>query len=597
MKLLIRIILLMFCALPFAGTTSAQEKPVVIDGNKYYIHTVEKGHTLYAISKKYSVDIAYIIRENPNAANGVKVGDRLRIPVDRIDKEMAKNPAPAIQNDFLIHTVSKKETVYSICKRYNIESNDLVEANPKVTTGLYEGMTLKIPVQKAKFTPTGSLMPADDGTAIIHKVQKQETLYSLSRQYNLTVEELTAYNNGLPQGLKEGMLLKIPKKIPARTEPKPSATPFQTTQTVNSGTPNKNSGSYKVAMLLPFETERLDSLPKLGHDQIALEFYQGAMIAIDSLREMGVTLDLYIYDTKKDAAIVKMLMTKPELSGVDLFIGPMYKSELMALSDIAGRSGAHIVCPVPQSGGILMNRPYLSKAHCDDATQLKATARFIAGRHSRDNVIVISPTTNTDKLGFNFMAAYNQAKEGQTFATRDSLRKILSDVVTKDMIISKLQPGSKNVIYIGSNQLSYVSGIITKVSELADQYDIDVFGNEDWSRFDQISFNTKSRVNLHLPMASFIDYDSPVVKNFLSHYREKFGTDANKYGFLGYDVTFYYMLGMWRQGRDFFNNLNESGIQLTSTRFKMEKPSEDVGFNNFGAFIVRYRDYKIEIAD
>lgn len=54
---------------------SGQEKAVVIDGTRYYIHTVEKGHTLYAISKKYSVDIEYIVKENPFAQNGVKVGD------------------------------------------------------------------------------------------------------------------------------------------------------------------------------------------------------------------------------------------------------------------------------------------------------------------------------------------------------------------------------------------------------------------------------------------------------------------------------------------------------------------------------------------
>lgn len=472
-----------------------------------------------------------------------------------------------------------------------------MQANPSVTTGLFEGMTLKIPVQKAKLASGPSLIPADDNTSIIHKVQKQETLYSLARQYNVSQEELAAFNGGLPQGLKEGMLLKIPKKNYGKPDVKPASNPFQTTQNYNNNTLKPSTGGYKVAMLLPFEVEKLDSLPKLGHDQIALEFYQGAMIAVDSLRELGVSLDLYIYDTRKDASTVKSLLLKHELSNIDLYIGPMYKSELLALTDAVGKTGSHVVCPVPQSGGILVNRPYLSKAHCDDATQLKAAARYIAGRYHRDNVIVIAPPNASDKLGFNFMAAYNQARDAQGISQKDSLRKILADAVSKDMLLGKLQIGKKNVIYVGSNQLAYVSGVLTKLAELSESFDITVFGNEDWSKFEQISINTKNKVDLHLPMASFIDYESPLVKTFLSHYREKYGTDANKYGFLGYDVTFYYLLGMWRQGRDFFNNLNESGIQLTSTKFKMEKPAEDVGFNNFGAFIVRYRDYKIEIAD
>ncbi|MES2628727.1 MAG: hypothetical protein V4616_07135, partial [Bacteroidota bacterium] len=67
--------------------------------------------------------------------------------------------------------------------------------------------------------------------------------------------------------------------------------------------------------------------------------------------------------------------------------------------------------------------------------------------------------------------------------------------------------------------------------------------------------------------------------------------------FLGFDVTMYYLYGMSKQGREFFKTLDQPGMKLTSTKFKMEKPSETVGFNNFGTFIVRYNDFKIELAD
>ncbi|MES2628725.1 MAG: LysM peptidoglycan-binding domain-containing protein, partial [Bacteroidota bacterium] len=142
--------------------SSAQtDKPVVIDGKKFVMHTVEKGHTLYAISKRYMVTIEDILKENPAASEGVKVGDRLRIPFDKINKADAKNPAPQIEKDYLLHTVAKKETLYSISRRYEVEPSDIIEANPATAANLQEGTVLKIPVARVKFVSAVNLMPAD----------------------------------------------------------------------------------------------------------------------------------------------------------------------------------------------------------------------------------------------------------------------------------------------------------------------------------------------------------------------------------------------------------------------------------------------------
>ncbi len=597
------LLLLTLSVLTGFSAFSQQEKPVVIDGKKFIMHTVEKGHTLYAISKKYSVSIEDIVSENPGAAEGVKLGDRLKIPVDRMDKSATKTPAPVIDNNVILHTVSKKETLYSIAKRYNVEPSDIAEVNPDAVSNLREGGTLKIPVNKVKFMPSSTLIPAEDGNSIAHQVAKQETLYSLSKLYNVSIEEIKNANGGINQGLREGMILRIPRPVEMKSLPVVTryvdgsvVNPFQT-QTVPSatvGTSGKMFDDYKVAILLPFELPRMDSLSKLGHELVGLEFYQGAMLAIDSLRQLGINMDVHIFDTNKDATLVKQLLQKPELSAIDLFIGPLYKSELMALSEVASSRNAHIVCPVPQAGGILVNRPYMSKAHCDDATQLTALARFIVKSHSRDNVVMINPMKPTkEKLGSLFASAYGVAHA----IGGNPLKEVTGDVVTLTMIESKLVQGKNNVVYVASNELTYVISIINKLKELQANYEITLIGNEDWIRFDQIDNAVKNRLNLHLTLPSFVNYSSPVVINFIAKYREKYGTEPNKYGYLGYDVTMYYLYGMAKQGREFFKTLNQSGIDLTAHKFNLERPSESVGFNNFGAFVVRYNEFKLEIVE
>lgn len=581
------------------------EKPVIIDGKKFIIHTVEKGHTLYAISKRYMVTLEDIVKENPSSSTGVKVGDRLRIPYDRIDKAVARNPAPTIEKDYLLHTVSKKETLYSISKRYEVDPSDIIESNPEAAVSLREGASLKIPVARVKFVPSVNLIPADDGTTITHKVGKMETMYSLSKLYNVTVEEIKAANGGLGQGLREGMDLRIPKnpeaRNPGQSKSPSSENPFQTTTTLGSSPISRSSdgknpvmfGNYKVAMMLPFEMGRMDSIDRLGHELVALEFYQGAMIAIDSLRQLGLDMDVYVFDTNKDAGRVKQLTARPELSDVDLFIGPLYKSELMALSEYASVHQSHVVCPVPQSGGILLNRPFLSKAHCDDATQLASLARFLIRRYSQDNIVMIAPMKpSKEKFSTLFSSAFMATRNGSVL-----LKELLTDQLTTAAIEAKLVTGKMNVIYAATNELAYVTSLINKLLDLQKRYSIILVGNEDWAKIDQIDNSYKNRLNLHLPMANFVDYESPLVKDFLSKYRERYGTDPNKYGFLGFDVTMYYLYGMSKQGREFFRTIDQPGMKLTSTKFKMEKPSETVGFNNFGTFIVRYNDFKLEVVE
>ncbi|MES2628726.1 MAG: LysM domain-containing protein, partial [Bacteroidota bacterium] len=375
--------------------------------------------------------------------------------------------------------------------------------------------------------------------SISHRVEKQETLYSLSKRFNVSGDEIKAANGGLPQGLREGMVLRIPKtnevskpQAPAKTT---DSNPFQTSTTV-SGTANNTGskfqdnrnqpmfGDYKVAIMLPFEMARMDSLDHLGHDLVALEFYQGAMIAIDSLRQLGLDMDVYVFDTNKDASRVKQLTSKPELSNVDLFIGPMYKTELLALSDFAATRQSHVVCPVPQAGGILLNRPFLSKAHCDDATQLSGLARFILRRYSQENLVMIAPVKPTrEKFNSLFSSAFAAARNGGPL-----LKELTTDLPTTTSIEAKLVSGKTNVIYVATNELSYISSLITKLIDLQSRYDIVLVGNEDWVKLDQIDNSYKNRLHLHLPMANFVDYDSDLVKNFLYHYRDRYGSDPNK---------------------------------------------------------------------
>ena len=102
------------------------------------------------------------------------------------------------------HTVIKGETVYSISKKYNISSEDILKANPEVKNGVQENSILTITKSVKNIVSSENV--------ISHKVEAKETLYSISKKYNVSIEEIIAKNPVAKNGLAEGWFLILPKK-------------------------------------------------------------------------------------------------------------------------------------------------------------------------------------------------------------------------------------------------------------------------------------------------------------------------------------------------------------------------------------------------
>jgi LysM repeat protein len=105
---------------------------------------------------------------------------------------------------FVIHQVEKRETLFSISRRYGVAMSLVVDANPGSDSGIEIGELLKVPYSGLSRTQTR------DG--ILHKVGERQTLYSLSKQYGVTVDELKSWNNIQEKDFKVGMNLLIKTK-------------------------------------------------------------------------------------------------------------------------------------------------------------------------------------------------------------------------------------------------------------------------------------------------------------------------------------------------------------------------------------------------
>lgn len=192
-------------------STSAQEleKSEVIEainGKEYYIHSVEAGQTLYALSKVYDVPVDELEFENPDAADGLSIGELLRIPLVSREK-IITNDLRKGEFRYIFHIVKNGQTLYGISRIYSVPLDDLKKANPEWVNGLKPGQYLKIPMKEEK-----KLTPVDleDGNGKKHIVSRGETLYSISRKYKVGMPELKAANPGISNSLSVGQEVHIP---------------------------------------------------------------------------------------------------------------------------------------------------------------------------------------------------------------------------------------------------------------------------------------------------------------------------------------------------------------------------------------------------
>ena len=220
MKLLTAIFLLFLSM----GEVSASFSPDSIsyymqNGIRVVIHEVEKGETLEGISRKYNVPVSEILKYNPGVKNGtIRDGQILKIP--RIKGREKSNEA-----SYVIHTVVKGETLYSLSKKYNVPIGRIVKLNTGLNPDrLREGQKLKIPIAQSAGThesskaadpqePVNVVTGPDIGKDEYryHIVEAGETMYGISRKYKVKVTDIMDWNGLQSFDIEVGQRLIVGK--------------------------------------------------------------------------------------------------------------------------------------------------------------------------------------------------------------------------------------------------------------------------------------------------------------------------------------------------------------------------------------------------
>ena len=579
-------------------------------GKKYYIHTVKKGETLYSIAKAYNVSIDAIAYENPDVFNGLKPDEQLKIPIQ------ATNYTITID-----HEVQKGETLYGIAKKYGVTIEEIVQLNPEVSSGLKVGSIIKIPKREISSADYSKEKTDDKTNELKHVVSKGETIYGISKKYNISIEKLYELNPELKSnGLKAGQVLLI-----RQSENKNSQISKQVNNNLNTNlnTDNKNNNQNIVLpekidnnatiancnkLLYPINSIKIALFIPLMNDLVAieedvqnskdvnfklsskpyLEFYEGFLLALDTIKKAGINVDVLLYDIKKDSLKVNQLLADSKLEQVDLIIGPFHENVFEVVAAWAERKNIPIINPVVSTSKAVFNHYNVIHLNTNLNSQLDQYIKYLACFDSLSLIFVHNNTPEENKIVNLYKKKYLQ-EFSNNFKNLPLIKEVNYNQDGINGLETSLSKQKINVIILTSNSQVFVINLLTKLNELTKTYKIVATFMPSWKKFENnIDLEHIYNLNTLAFMPFYVDYSNSSVINFIKNYKFYFKTDPSKFSFLGYDIGFYFMNILHYYGKNFYNCINDTSINTLSSKFYFEKASKKGGFQNIGNYIIRY---------
>lgn len=565
--------LLLFTALAFS-----QQK-------KYVSYEVKKKESLKSIAKNYNISTKDLSKLNPGVSRRPAMGTVIIVP----NKSYGKPVGTTVINEGVkagergnnLYIVQPKETLYGISKKFEISTEELIAANPQLTDGLKIGMQLAIP-------KPDNLEEDETVEYELHTVVKDNTLYNLSKKYEVSETELMDLNPTLKEGLKLGMILKI-RLLKTTEDEKDGVNESFLTMTVFEENVNFNK-EINLAVILPYKMNSLvDSLmdqnfAKNNLLNIATDFHFGAKMAIDSLKAKGLKVNVRYFDSEASKQKLQILMSQNNnFNGTDLIIGPLFFDNAKWISK---QTKTPVIVPIYSRKQETINQENLIKSFPNRSMQQEKMLSYLENNYKGENVVIIN-----DGLGKSQSQLWQIVNKIKTFDSIQTISVIKpeDDYIKREIFLEKLDTlGGKNWVLIVSDEIVTTSAGINGLKGFSEEVKIDLFALNKGKNFDNIENVLLGKLNFTFPTSEIVNTDEDRLDNFYNAFKAKNGAFPSKYALRGFDVT-YDALVRYATGGDLEEGLTVGNSIRTASIFNYQKNAFDT-FENKGLILVRYNE-------
>lgn len=543
-------------------------------------YTVLPKETRWSIAHKYGITVDSLLLLNPDLdknSNYLAAGQELKLPRPKGDS--LKEQKVELFNSY---TVPPKKTLYSLGKEYGIPSDSIVKLNPEIMKegGLKEGMVIRLPKKR----DVSGIVNTEN--YIFYEVKPKQNIFRITQNLKISREELFRLNPDLENGLKAGMVLKLPKEKAQGLEVKNALVLDKVNLIDSIDVMNRP----KLVFMLPFRLDRVnlndkekaENLIKNRRDlALSLGFYTGAMVALDSIKKLGVSVDVKTYDTELSQAKVKEILFRENLVGVNAIIGPVVPGALNEVAVQAAAKNIPVIAPISSESDLSHGNVFFSVPR--DAVLRQKMLAYMENIHKDENVIIVADSTH--------QVAHDSILS--KFPSAQIAKVIDNKSLHLDEFLVKLSEEKENWVFLETDQPNMVSSVSSILnSAITEKIKVRMFTTSYNSAFEDDAVSMTHLSNLRFTYPSF--YRETGNDAFTKAYEKRYnGLKPDRYAVRGFDVTFDVLLKLAHK-----NNLFETSriiglTEYTGNSFDYVNDWTS-GYFNRACYIMQYEDLQIK---
>lgn len=558
---------------------------VVLRGKSYYLHTVQPGQTLYSICKAYGVNLEEVKVLNGKKENELSLYEVLKVPYIE----------PFIQQDgkYYYHKVVKGETLYSIARHYDIKPKRLLKHNAEFTDKpLAVGTVIRLPLNEIDQSVLKSREVEITEKITVEQSEGNEQTPGDEGNEQIEIhpasaaEEKTGVKDTLPIPAKETTYIQEKREMPDYIS-----------EVIMPGNP-----FVKVALLLPFSagdypwyTDTLGgslSVNISARSEQFIGFYEGVLLAVDSLKNQGYKIDLHVFDTERSSEKAFLLAEEINRLNPDLIIGPVYGSVYKGIADNLINKEIPLVYPLSSRSESFGEYPNFVQVNASFGAVASKMIEWLGVQRRNANLVHIQVAggDETEMAEKRYLKELLMRLEGVHSFNWDM------EQVPLDSLRTLLLPDRENILVFPDTREANVSKILPFLSALTDGYQITVVGLPEWQTFGSVDHETFYKLNTKLFSYSYVDYSSSAAQALAQKYRKFFYTEPGSLVYKAFDMGLYF-IEMAAKYRDRMLAAIEYDDRSTAfSRFRFEKIPNGLGKENHGFYIIHFgSDYHLRI--
>lgn len=409
----------------------------------------------------------------------------------------------------------------------------------------------------------------------MHKVKRKETVFGIAKQYGLTIEELIEANPDMKQvgyELKKGDYIFIPYPSSAKT---------QQTVTPQAKTTDMRNREIRVGVMLPLHDIN-------GDGRRMVEYYRGVLMACDSLKQTGVSVDIHAWNVPEDGDISKTLKEKAA-EKLDLIIGPLYSKQVKPLSDFATQHNIKVLIPFSINAPELKTNKNIFQVYQNTSEYNDAVINHFVERFAGYHVVLVDCNDTTSRKGvFTFPLRQRLEALGRKY----SITNLKSSEEYFKKAFSTTQP---NVVVLNTGRSPELNVAFAKLDNLTmgdASIKVTLFGYTEWMMYTKYNLEKYYKYDVHIPASFYMNPLSSKTARIEQKYRWNFHSDMMqalpRFAITGFDQAFYFIKGLKTCGDKFTGAKGTVNYKPIQTPLHFERVGQSGGYQNRSILFVHY---------